>query len=127
MFELENPVGPPSGELEVIARQLDDGIVLEVRGEIDLATARIVEQKLLRAEEAHDLVALDLTETSFIDSTGLHVIVAASRRLRGRGGRLVVVEGPPQVRRLFDVTGLANHLELVRDATDLERVGVIPR
>lgn len=109
-----------AGAIEVSSHPLRKGIVIVVCGEVDLATTRVVEEKLLRAEESHDLVVLDLSRTSFMDSTGLHMIVAAERRLRERGGRLVVVEGPPQVRRLLKLTHIADHLELVHDVAALE-------
>ena len=109
-------------QIGIVSRQLERGIVLLVSGEIDLATAPTVERELLRAEESHDLVAIDLSETSFIDSTGLHAIMAANQRLRERGGQLLIVQGPPQVSRLFELTGLGDHLDLVRTETELERL-----
>lgn len=116
MTEHEGVNGHPRDQIEILNRPLAHGIVLAVSGEIDIATAPAVERELLRAEESHDLVVLDLSEVSFMDSTGLHMIVASSRRLRESGGRLCVVQGSPQIRRLFEVTQLADHIELVQDA-----------
>lgn len=121
MAELEHPDGRWSGGIEVASRRLHDAIVIEVSGEVDFGTAWIVERELLRGEESGDLVALDLSKTSFIDSTTLHMIIAAHRRLRERGGRFVVVQGPPQIRRLLELTGTAGYLELIHDAAELER------
>jgi anti-anti-sigma factor len=118
---LEHLNGCRNGEIRIASRQLPQGIVIEVGGEIDLSTADTVRDALLRAEEAHSLVALDLSKTSFMDSTGLYLIVAANGRLRERAGRLIVVQGPPQVRRLLEVTCVADHVELVEDAAALER------
>jgi len=95
--------------------------VLSVTGEIDLATAPTLERELLRAERSHDLVVIDLSETSFLDSTGLRAIVEANVRLRERDGRLLIVQGPAAVSRLFELTGLSNHLNIVRDEAELER------
>jgi anti-anti-sigma factor len=121
MVEHEGANGDPGHQFEIVSRRLADGIVLVMSGEIDLATASTVEHELLRAEQSHDLVALDLSNLSFMDSTGLHVIVVADRRMRERGGRLLIVQGPPQIRRVFELTGVADHMELVRDAAELER------
>jgi anti-anti-sigma factor len=109
-------------QIAIVSRPLGRGIVVVVSGEIDLATAPTVERELLQAEESHDLVAIDLSATTFMDSTGLHAIMAADLRLRERGGRLLIVKGPPQVSRLFELTGLSNHLHLVRDETELGRL-----
>ncbi len=117
----EHHDGPRIGEIEVVSRRLRDGVVIEVSGEVDLATARAVERELLRAEESHGQVALDLSKTSFMDSTGLKMIVAANKRLRDRGGRLLVVQGAPQIRRLLELTRVADHVELLDDPVELER------
>ena len=121
MSELTDVNGHRNGEIEIVSRRLQEGIVLAVSGEVDLATARSVEHELLWAERSHEVVVLDLTETSFMDSTGLQMVIAASRRLRRRGRRLLIVEGPPQIRRLFELTHVADHLELVQDAAELDR------
>ena len=55
-------------------------------------------------------------------TTGLHAILAANRRLRECGDRLLIVRGPPQVSRVFELTGLSNHLDIVPNETELERV-----
>jgi anti-sigma B factor antagonist len=111
--------GDRSTAIDISSRRLNDGIVIAVCGEIDLATAPVVEQRLLDAGASHDLVALDLSETSFMDSTGLHMVVSTDRALRQRGGRLVVLREPPQIRRLFELTRLIDHVELVDSATEL--------
>ena len=107
--------------MRISSRRLQHGIAIEVSGEIDLSTAHTVGEALLRTEEAHGLVALDLSKTSFMDSTGLYVLIAANARLRERGGRLIVVHGPPQIRRLLEMTCVADHLELVDDPAELDR------
>lgn len=106
-------------KVDVVSRPVHDGIVVAVRGEIDLATVDVVEQELRRAEESHDRVVLDLSRTSFMDSTGVYLIIAVNSRLQKRGASLVVAPGPPQIRRLFELTGLADHVELISDTTEL--------
>ena len=97
-------------------------MVIEVRGEVDLATAPTVERELLRVEESHELVALDLSQTSFMDSTGLQMMIGADRRMRERGGRFVVIQGPEPIQRLLSLTQVGDYLELISDAAELERV-----
>jgi anti-sigma B factor antagonist len=95
MTELEIVSGHSRDQVEIVPRALEHGIVLVVSGEIDLATAPAIERELLRAEESHDLVALDPSKISFRDSTGLHAIIAANLRLRARGGRLLAASQRP--------------------------------
>ena len=55
---------------------------------------------------------LDLSGVDFVDSIGLGVIVSALKRVRGRGGDLVVAGAVPRVRSLFELTRLDEIIEL---------------
>lgn len=98
-------------EIEIIERA--DAVVLVVEGEIDIATAPLLEQRLTEAEagDAPQLI-VDLDRVSFMDSTGLQVLVAHAlsetncRRIR-------LTKGSPQVQRLFTVSGMSDHLPFV--------------
>jgi anti-anti-sigma factor len=93
--------------------------MLGLRGELDLRTAWIAEKALAAAEQSHELIALDLRHLSFMDSTGLRLIVGAEQRARKSGRRLVIVQGPPWVERLFEVTGLGKWLDMRAGPSDL--------
>jgi anti-sigma B factor antagonist len=83
-------------------------------GDLDLSTANRAEEEILRAEESlPPLLLLDLRGLSFMDSTGLRVVASADTRARQDGRRLVIVQGPPAVRRVFEITRLAERLEMV--------------
>jgi anti-sigma B factor antagonist len=85
-----------------------------VSGELDLASAEMLEAKLKELESSEpDLLVLDLRELEFMDSTGLRAVIAADARARERGGRLVVVRAPEEVDRVFRLTRMDQHLELV--------------
>jgi anti-anti-sigma factor len=94
---------------------LDDRIVLELRGELDLATVPIVQEELGRAKRFYELVVLDLRQVSFMDSAGLQLLVSMQKRMRDRGGSLLVVQGQRQVQRLFELTGIVDQLQLIDD------------
>jgi anti-anti-sigma factor len=59
-------------------------------------------------------LVFDLSETTFIDSSALHVLLDARKRVRAEGGEVVVVCPSPQVRRVFEVTGVDGVLRLCR-------------
>ena len=103
---------PP--EFVLTEESLDgDRHVVAVRGEIDLFTAPEFKARIHDAIEAgRDLVVIDLTATTFIDSSSLGVLISAHRRLKGRGGRLVVVCDVPAVLSTFKITGLDSVLEM---------------
>ncbi len=93
----------------------DDGMVrLALAGEFDLSNAAQVEDALKEIErERPELLILDLRELTFMDSTGLRVMVSADARARDDARRLAVVQGPESVHRVFRITGLDDHLEMV--------------
>jgi anti-anti-sigma factor len=99
--------------LSVRERLQDDVRVLQVAGEIDLATAPALAQALADAETESRLV-LDLTDVEFLDSAGLHVLLAAARDRAAAGHRFGVISPLGSApRRLIDLTGVADAVGLV--------------
>jgi anti-sigma B factor antagonist len=92
---------------------------LLLRGELDLSTAGRAEEELHRAESSEPaLLVLDLSGLTFLDSTGLRLIVTADRRARDGGRRLMVVKGPDTVQRVFTITRLDERLEMLEQGAD---------
>lgn len=91
-----------------------DTVRLALVGEFDLSNAAQVEDALKQIElDRPPLLVLDLRELTFMDSTGLRVMVAADARARDDSRRLAIVQGPESVHRVFRITGLDDHLEMV--------------
>jgi len=89
-------------------------------GELDLATAEQLETELKRLESTEpELVVLDLRALEFMDSTGLRVVIGANARAQERGARLVIVRGPEEVDRVFRLTRMDQHLEIVDEPPSL--------
>ena len=81
--------------------------VIAVRGQINLFTAPELKQKLGEAIEAgRRQIVVDLTQTSFLDSTALGVLIGAVKRLRSDSGRLVLVNVDTNIAKTFEITGL---------------------
>lgn len=99
------------GVVEISSEREDKRYVIALAGELDIAGVDRVTQELLRAE-ATDVseVVLDLGELTFIDSSGIAVILAADARSRADGGRLRLTGGSAAVMRVFAVSGLADRL-----------------
>jgi len=94
-------------DVSVTSRALGDRNVIDVAGEIDVYTAPALRQRLaaLLDEGRADLV-VDFSRVTFMDSTGLGVLVGALKRVRGLDGRLVLVIGQDRVLKVFRITGL---------------------
>jgi anti-sigma B factor antagonist len=107
-------------EFAITDRQLDgDRHVVAVTGEIDLFTAPEFKQRVsgpIDAGRSH--VIVDLSGTTFIDSSSLGVLIGAHRRLKLRGGSLVVVCDNDAIVKTFRITGLDGVFTLVRSMDD---------
>jgi len=85
----------------------DDRQVIAVTGEIDLFTAPELKAAIADAiEQGRIRLVIDLTDTSFLDSTALGVLIGAIKRLRGRRGRLTIVNVDDNIAKTFEITGL---------------------
>jgi anti-sigma B factor antagonist len=84
-----------------------DAHVIALSGEVDLYTAPEFKQQLLNviAEGGKDVV-VDFTNTTFIDSTTLGVLVGGVKRLRTEDGRLSLVCSDRNITKIFEITGL---------------------
>jgi anti-sigma B factor antagonist len=90
------------------------GTVVALVGELVFETARKVERELRTVEEQSPAtIALDLSQLSMIDSTGLALVVSADARARETERRFVVIEGPAAVQRVFRMTRLDDRLDIV--------------
>lgn len=97
---------------------------LVLRGELDLSTVPKVDEALRRIEESRPpLIVLDLSGLSFLDSTGLRLVVSADQRARREQRRLAVVRGAESVQRVFSITGLDEHLDMVDDVSAVGSAG----
>ena len=105
----------------------DGGVVrLTPLGELDLATAPILEQaceEVLGDDDAK-MIVVDLTEIEFMDSTALHLLLRVSAACRD-ADRLRVVNGTSAVVRLFDLAGVRDLLPII--SSDQDPLAPIPR
>jgi anti-anti-sigma factor len=82
------------------------GVRVALTGDCDLAVRDEMSAALLAAVHDAELVVVDLAGVEFLDSSGLHGLVAAHHEARGRGGRLYVENPTGAVAALLDLTGV---------------------
>lgn len=97
-------------------RSTADAAIIAPQGELDLATAAVLEQQLLAQSQAGcEHLVVDLRGLSFMDVSGL-AILARWRRHAGRDEtRLSVIPGPPEVQRVLELTALTDLLDFVSE------------
>jgi len=98
--------GPPPLRLTVVD-QADDDAHLRVGGEVDLATAPQLDAALGELVAATDGdLRIDCAELTFIDSSGISVLVATEQQLAADGRKLVLRDASEQFRQVLAVTAL---------------------
>jgi len=107
------------GRLSVIVRETAEATVVAVGGELDLLTAPQLTAELepiLTADHGH--LAIDLTETAFMDSAGIHALVNIANRARRH---FAVICPAGSVRRTIELVGLAEPLCVVDSFDEYKR------
>ncbi len=105
---MERPNGTRFGGLSVTTEVGDDAVVVRVSGELDLATAPHLRERLAQAAGVFvpPNVVVDVEELAFCDSTGLSVFTTALTGAEAAGGRLTLTGIRGQLARVLKITGL---------------------
>ena len=109
-MQVEEPV------LRIMERTTDVGaVVVVVQGEIDISTVDALRARL--ADSCQGDATVDLRRVEFLDCLGLQLLLEQHDRSTARGRRIDFVQGPPAVRRLFELTGTLERLSFVEPAS----------
>ena len=107
------------GQLSV--RETRDGGVhhLTPVGELDIATAPVLESAFDAVVDDDDveMIVVNLTELSFMDSTGIHLLIRMHDAC-AEVDRLRMINGSPAVKRMLDLTGVRAHLPIISHNCD---------
>ena len=93
----------------------DGSLVVVVRGEVDITTSPMLDEALLQARGTSAAsIVVDLDGVTFIDSTGLHVLIKHARTDDGRA-RIRLTRGSPATQRVFELSGTLGYLPFVSE------------
>ena len=93
--------------------------MVRARGEIDLATADLLDLAIDSAlSEGVSSLSIDLSEVTFIDSTGVRSLMVCQQKVADAGLEMTVVVPPGPVARTLSVTGVDSLLTLVDPGTE---------
>lgn len=95
----------------------DGKVVVRILGEVDLASAPVLREALIELIDGQGnlFVQLDLENMSFIDSTGIGVLIRALRSVRQKGGDLTLANCRPSTLRILEIAGLTAIFGLTAD------------
>ena len=101
------------GQLGVEVRRTSDRAIVRLSGELDLASAPLLEREIEDVRGEEGALVLDLDALEFIDSTGLRLILAEYERTTKGGRGFAVTKGSKQVQRLLEITGVSERLPII--------------
>jgi anti-sigma B factor antagonist len=92
--------------------ELNGTSVVQLRGELDLEAAPVMAAVLaaLTEEDGPAEVVLDLSELTFLDSSGISVLITGQRNMNGQGRRFTVRSARPNIRKVLTISGLTEFL-----------------
>lgn len=94
-------------DLGVTSRDVGARTVVEVTGEVDVSTSDVMRDRLARlVEDGRTDLLVDLRGVTFMDSTGLGVLVGGLKKIRLQDGRLELVIDSDRLMRVFEITAL---------------------
>lgn len=105
--------------MQIDVRREADRTVLSVHGELDLASAPLLQSEIESTVSDDRALVLDVEDLEFMDSTGLRVILAAHERSQERGQGFALTRGSQQVQRLLSITRAGEHLRIVDSPDEL--------
>ncbi len=97
----------------------DGGVVVVASGEIDIASSPDLRAALLEPQADAETLVLDLREVTFIDSSGLGVIVGQHKRAQEDRHRFAVAVAPASpINRILNLSGLVKVLDIIADPAE---------
>lgn len=108
--------------ISVTTSEAGDVNIVHVSGEIDVTSAAILRDALeALIADGRRRLTLDLSDVTFMDSTGLGIVVGRLKRLARHGGTMTVVATHERVLRVFEITGLDQLLAIHAELEDAVR------
>jgi anti-anti-sigma factor len=96
----------------IVVTPREDRVLIAPVGDLDLSTAIPLEEEIQRLRRfGFENLVLDLRGLTFLDSSGLRLMVNARREALEEGTTFSLIDGAPRVCRVLDITGLRTHFE----------------
>ncbi len=99
--------------MEIDIRDIDSVVVLDINGEIDLYNAPEIKSKITELMETgkKDII-INLKKVSYIDSSGIGVLISSLSNLKKAGGSLKIINVYDSVKKVFELTKLTSFFDI---------------
>lgn len=95
--------------MTVTEEKIGQVFILGLAGDIDLAGAKIFRERIVQAlDRAEQSLLIDFTAVTYINSTGLSVLILAAKRLGSSSGKLALAGVTDSIQRVLKITGLTS-------------------
>ncbi|WP_141433283.1 anti-sigma factor antagonist [Bacillus sp. 03113] len=99
--------------MAIEVKEQDLLVEVKVIGEIDAYTAPILRDRIFPLSEKNNVVMIvDLSKVSYLDSTGLGIFIGIFKNIRSQNGEFKIMGLSERLKRLFDITGLADVFDI---------------
>lgn len=99
--------------IKIDVKENDTVLAINVDGEIDAFTAPKLREAIFPLSEKENVkMEVDLSDVSYMDSTGLGVIVGVFKSVRSHNGEFRLIGLSERLKRLFEITGLADIIDI---------------
>jgi anti-anti-sigma factor len=103
----------PGGASGFITRE-GEVTTIELTGELDIAGVPALREEIERLSGSTAQLVIDLGDLTFIDSAGLRLLLLANDLCARRECSLRLLPGPPNVQRVFEISGVLDALPFAR-------------
>lgn len=94
--------------LTITKKSEDNAIILQLSGRLDTDTAPELDDEIADIPELATNLVLDMDDLEYVASSGLRVLLMASKKMRTRGGDCTMINVPDLILEVFDMTGLTD-------------------
>lgn len=84
--------------------------IVKIKGEIDLNNSKLLKDEIKKLNENH--VILDFSEVSYLDSSGIGVLISIHKNLQSKSGSLEIINIDKKIKELFDMVGLTKLMHI---------------
>jgi anti-sigma B factor antagonist len=107
---LEIESGPEIFHVDVVRR--GGTVVLSLAGELDVSGAVVLREQFLAAVASEDAVECHLEHLTYLDSTGISLLISVQKRLRSTGRDMVLIAPTERVNKVLEITGVTSYFDI---------------
>lgn len=96
-----------------ILKRPPSGVVFQLEGRLDAATASTAQEQLLKSAVGYTSITLDLSLLQYISSAGLRVLLALQKQANKQGCEMTLTNVSPAITEVFEMTGFLGFLHVV--------------